>query len=218
MIFGPDIRAIVFDMDGVLWHSSAAHAAAYRTVLGEAGLDMPDYATIAGRRTDDVMRELLTARSRTAAEPGAVAALTAAKQACARRLLREEPPVDRDCEAVVSEIARGRIVALASSASAATVSLFLDASGTRHLFQATVSGDEVGIGKPDPAIYAEALHRVGCAPAEAAVVEDAPSGVAAALAAGVARVIGVEGTVPREALLKAGACRVVPALRGLVGA
>ena len=62
MILGADIGSVVFDMDGVLWHSSAIHALAYKTILESAGLTMPDYAQIAGRRTNDVMLELLTAQ------------------------------------------------------------------------------------------------------------------------------------------------------------
>jgi mannitol-1-/sugar-/sorbitol-6-/2-deoxyglucose-6-phosphatase len=217
MIFGPHITSIVFDMDGVLWHSSEIHAAAYRAVLAEAGLAMPDYATIAGRRTDEVMRDLLAVQRPGSLDADAVAALTAAKRTKARQLLRRQQPVDPDCTVVVETLARSRTLALASSASGATVALFLEVSQTRALFAAVVSGDDVAAAKPDPAIYVETLRRLQCEPGLAVVVEDSPSGVAAAVAAGVSYVIGIEGVVAREELLAAGARYVVRALKELVG-
>jgi len=218
MIFEPDIRAVVFDMDGVLWHSSAIHAAAYRGVLEGAGLVMPRYEAIAGRRTDEVMREILAVQRPARKDPDArtIALLTDAKQIRARELLRDKPPVAPECEAVIRELARSKSLALASSASADTVKLFLEVSGTGSLFRVVVSGHDVVAAKPDPAIYAEVLRRLGCQPAAAAVVEDAPYGIQAALAAGVRVVIGVEGTVSREELLRAGAQRVVRTLRDLI--
>lgn len=218
MIFGPEIKAVVFDMDGVLWHSSAIHAAAYKAVLEQAGLTMPDYAQIAGRRTDEVMRELLIAQRRADAGAAAVAALTAQKQALAREMLREKPPLAPDCAAVLAQLARTKALALASSASAGTIELFLAASGTRALFDAVISGGEVAAAKPHPAVYLKALERLGRGPGEAAVVEDAPSGIQAARAAGIECVIAVEGTASRAALVQAGAQRVVRDLRELVAA
>jgi beta-phosphoglucomutase len=216
MIFGPDIDAVVFDMDGVLWHSGAIHAAAYRAALEAEGLAMPDYATIAGRRTDEVMRDLLAQQRPGQATADAVATLTAAKQSRARALLRERPPVDPACAEVVAALARSKAVALASSASAGTVDVFLDASSTRGLFGAVVTGEDIVAAKPDPAIYLEALRRLRCTPGRAAVVEDAPTGVRAALGAGVAAIVGVAGTVPVGELAAAGARPVIRSLMELI--
>ena len=138
------------------------------------------------------------------------------KQRLARRLLREAPPVDVSCTAVLEQLSRSKRLALASSASAATIDLFLEVSKTRHLFEAVISADELPAAKPDPAIYAASLQRLGSAPAETAVVEDAPSGVRAALAAHIALVVGVEGTVSRESLLEAGALKVIHCLDDLL--
>lgn len=62
-----------------------------------------------------------------------------------------------------------------------------------------VSGDMVVRGKPDPEPYRRGAELLGFAPAECVVVEDAPSGVGAGVAAG-CRVLGVLGTHPAEKL------------------
>ena len=61
---------------------------------------------------------------------------------------------------------------------------------------------DVQRGKPDPAIFLLAAKRLGVEPAYCAVVEDAPAGIAAAKAAGMAA-IAVTGTAPREQLAAA---------------
>lgn len=55
-------------------------------------------------------------------------------------------------------------------------------------FAATVSGDEVGHGKPHPEPYLRAAAEIGCAPSECVVIEDSATGAASGLAAG-ARVV-----------------------------
>lgn len=62
-----------------------------------------------------------------------------------------------------------------------------------------ISGDMVEHGKPDPEPYRRGAELLGFAPAECVVVEDAPSGVGAGVAAG-CRVLGVLGTHPAEKL------------------
>ena len=62
-----------------------------------------------------------------------------------------------------------------------------------------ISGDMVERGKPDPEPYRRGAELLGYTPGECVVVEDAPSGVGAGLAAG-CRVLGVLGTHPAEQL------------------
>jgi sugar-phosphatase len=62
-----------------------------------------------------------------------------------------------------------------------------------------ITGDMVQRGKPDPEPYRRGAELLGLAPADCIVVEDAPSGVGAGLAAG-SRVLGVLNTHPAEDL------------------
>jgi HAD superfamily hydrolase (TIGR01509 family) len=212
-----ELKAIIFDLDGVLWRSGEIHAAAYRKTLTQAGLEMPDYGSIAGRRTDEVIRELwLAQRSQVGNDSEAITQLTQEKQYLARRMLRSNPPLAPGCVDVIRALARVKQLALVSSASAETVELFLSCSGTGDYFDAIIYGDQVTIAKPHPAIYQLALQKIGRSGGETAVVEDAPSGVRAARDAGIATVIAIEGTVPRERLIEAGAHCVITNLHELV--
>ena len=60
-------------------------------------------------------------------------------------------------------------------------------------FEAVVTGDEVENRKPDPEAFTEVLDRLGVTPADAVVVEDSAEGVDAAVAAGLACVVVVNG-------------------------
>jgi len=64
-------------------------------------------------------------------------------------------------------------------------------------FRTLVTGDEVRRGKPDPEPYLLAASRLGVPPAECLAIEDSPSGIASAEAAG-CRVIAVPNQVPVE--------------------
>ncbi len=212
-----EFKAIIFDLDGVLWRSGDIHAAAYRKILTQVGLEMPDYASIAGRRTDEVIRELLLAqKSQIGNDPKVITQLTQEKQSLAREMLRSNPPLAPGCLDVIRALAGVKQLALVSSASAKTIELFLSCSRTGDYFDAIIYGDQVPIAKPHPAIYQLALQKIGRSGSESAVVEDAPSGVRAARDSGIASVIAIEGTVPRERLIEAGAHRVITNLHELI--
>ena len=76
-----------------------------------------------------------------------------------------------------------------------------------------ISGDMVERGKPDPEPYRRGAELLGVRPEECVVVEDAPSGVGAGVAAG-CRVLGVLGTHSAEELREAD--WVASSLEGLV--
>jgi HAD superfamily hydrolase (TIGR01509 family) len=67
-----------------------------------------------------------------------------------------------------------------------------------HRFEFTLAGDEVSRTKPDPEPYLTAAEALGVPPARCVVFEDAPSGIAAAEAAG-CLAIGIPGHAPLEA-------------------
>ena len=112
--------------------------------------------------------------------------------------------------------ARGWPQAVGSSAPLGNLDLLLDATGTRHYFRAVVSGDDVARGKPEPEVFLTAAERLGVPPGACLVLEDAPAGVQAAKAAGMA-CWAVESHHTADALRAAGADAVYPSWVGVLG-
>jgi sugar-phosphatase len=187
-----EVGAVLFDCDGVLVDSAASVERAWRRWAYEHGLDGDAIVAVAhGRRTEDTLRELGFTGDLAAeverlegAEIADAAGVSGFPEAAA--LLPTLPP---ETWAVVTSGTR----ALATSR--------LAAAGL-PLPAVLVTADDVAAGKPDPEGYLEAARRLGRPPADCLVLEDAPAGVQAALAAGM-RVVGLPTTHPAEELAAA---------------
>lgn len=99
-------------------------------------------------------------------------------------------------------------LAVATAAERANVEWTLQQAGLREFFSAIVTDQDVGNGKPAPDIYLKAMKQLGVDASRCAVLEDAPSGVRAAKAAGL-RVIGILTTHSRRVLEQAGADKII---------
>jgi len=206
-------RGVIFDVDGVLVDSYAAHLRSWQTALRERGLDLPeaDFQRTFGRTSREILRELFGDRVRDEDVP----ALDERKESLYRDdLARRFPAMDGAAELLGALVGAGFRLAAGSSAPPANVELTLDRLGQSRAFSAVVTGSDVTRGKPDPQVFLIAAQRLGLAPASCVVVEDAPPGVRAARAAGMASV-GLVGTADADALRAAGADVVVGSLREL---
>lgn len=211
----PPIRAVIFDLDGVLIRSADCHRAAFQQVFQQLGVDDFEYARYAGWRTPEVFEDVLRLRGRIA-EPESVASAAREKSRLARQLIEQTQPIDPHCGEILAKLAARYPLGLASSGSPSSVDAFLKLSGSRSLFRSILTGGDVSRAKPDPEIYARSAHQIGVDPAECLVVEDAVAGIEAARAAG-AQTVGVEGTCSRDQLERAGAGMVFSHLGELLG-
>ena len=96
-------------------------------------------------------------------------------------------------ELLAQLLTAGFRLAVGSSAPPENVDLTLAEMNIRHLFGAVVNGQDVTRGKPDPQVFLLAARRLDVPPRRCVVVEDAPVGIAAAKAAGMA-VVGFAST------------------------
>ncbi|MEW6272954.1 MAG: HAD family phosphatase [Thermodesulfobacteriota bacterium] len=206
-------RAVIFDVDGVLVDSYAAHYASWRDALRENGLELSedDFARTFGRTSREVIRELF----RGEVDDAQVREIDARKEALYRDVVaRDFPAMDGAVELVDALHAAGFLLAVGSSAPPPNVELTLERLGRRAAFAVAVTGRDVTRGKPDPQVFEIAAERLGIEPARCAVIEDAALGIAAASAAGMTPVALV-GTAREEQLREAGAALVVRSLREL---
>ena len=105
-------------------------------------------------------------------------------------------------------------LALATSATKPRVLHTLEELGLAHYFETVVTGDDVAVGKPDPAIYRLAAARMNEYPGDLLAVEDAVSGVKAARSAGL-RCMGLAHNGRADSLRRAGANPVIEDFRAL---
>lgn len=192
------LRAVVFDWDGVVVDSSALHERSWEILADKLGLPLPadHFKRGFGKKNNVIIPDLGWAT-----EPADVEALAREKEEIYRSLVREKgiDPLPGVRELLTALRERGIPCAIASSTERANLDLPLDRMGLREFFQVIVSGEEVVHGKPDPAVFLLAAQRLGIAPPDCVVIEDALVGIEAAKRAGM-RVLAVATTNPLSAL------------------
>jgi beta-phosphoglucomutase len=175
---------VLWDLDGTIVDSAELHYLAWREALRALGHEhtREEFARGFGKRNDLVVRDLLG----DALPADAACLLIEDKETRYRRLVRERglKPLPGVAEWLERLRGGGFRQALASSAPPANIEVSLEALGLGRYLDAVVSAEEVGHGKPDPAIFLEAARRLGVPPARCVVVEDAPAGLEGARRAG----------------------------------
>jgi len=239
------IRACLFDLDGVLTQTATVHAAAWKEIFDAllkheaAQSDTPyiefdavaDYdAYVDGKSRTDGTRSFLQSRSidlplgnvADRADAATINGLSNAKNAILVRRIRRDgvhayPGSVRYLQAARSAGLRTAVVS--SSTNCAEV---LAAAGIADLFETRIDGVTVTTsklaGKPAPDTYLAAAAELRVPPQEAAVFEDALSGVQAGRAGGFGFVVGVDRVGQAVALRAAGADIVVSDLAQLLDA
>jgi beta-phosphoglucomutase len=179
---------VLWDLDGTLIDSSELHYEAWTAVMRELGrpLDRAAFAQSFGSRNDRILRELLQV-------PGSdaeILALSERKEELYRARVRARgAPLLPGAATWLERLKQaGWRQALATSAPWANIEATLEPLGLRGFFDAVVSADDVGRGKPDPLVFLTAAERLGVPPARCVVVEDAPAGLLGARRAGMASI------------------------------
>ncbi len=185
------VGGVLWDLDGTLIDSAGHHWIAWRdTLLSEGRSVTPgDFASSFGKRNDEILYELF---GRGIEKPW-IERVSEAKEQAYRRLLREQGLFL--LPGALTWFARlrqgGWLQALASSAPRPNIdAVFESLAALGRYLDLVVSADEVGRGKPDPAVFLEAARRLSLPPDRCIVVEDAPAGIEGARRAGM-RSIGV---------------------------
>jgi len=176
------LKAVIFDLDGVVADSHPIHEAAWKTMLAEEGLD-PAKINVdflyAGHPRREILRHYLGELTEADAERLRIRKDELYQHAAEK--LAPKPGIPR----VLDELeAEGIVFALATSGARGRTLETLAKFGMADRFAAVVTGEEVSSAKPAPDIFLLAAARVEVPPEESLVVEDSVAGVQAALAAG----------------------------------
>lgn len=207
--------AAVFDMDGLLLETEHAWTVAEVELFARYGkqFGLDEKRALLGNAGDPLARIL----ERMLEQPGRGRELADEMLALVIDVVRRDGAVPRPGAIELVAELRGRLaLAVASNSPRVLVDLALAASGLTDSWGATVCGDEVDQLKPAPDIYLEACRRLGAATEETVALEDSPTGVDSARAAGlfVIGIPSVEG-VALEADVVAGSLADEPVRRAL---
>ena len=180
-----DMTAVVFDMDGTLTDTEHIWDVVRRQLAASEGLAWPEDATTAmmGMSTQQ-WSTYLSEVVGLSGTPQEAAERTIDGMQVAYRSGIELLPGAREA---VRRMAGHWPLGLASSSPRVLIDAALEFMGVSDLFVTTLSTEELGgAGKPAPDVYLEVCRRLGVDAASAMAVEDAPNGILAAHAAGMA--------------------------------
>ncbi len=201
-------EAVLFDFDGVIVNSEPLHFLAFQEVLAGEKIDLSEgeyYNELLGFDDKGAFEHVFKKRNRELDPKTFLRVMTVKSQAMMslihRRTYRALPGV----EEFVRGLWRHVPLAICSGALREEIEVMLEGVALRDCFGVIVAAEDVTIGKPDPQGYLMALemvsHRAGrtMKPRDVLVVEDAPSVIERARAAGF-RTLGVAGSYTESRL------------------
>jgi len=201
------LRGAIFDFDGVIVDSHPVHKRAWRRFLESVGRTTSEedlQFVLDGRKREDILRHFLgDLDSDLMIEYGH------RKEQFFRNEATDVQTIE-GLQSFLQDLADSHVLlGVASSGSGSRVNFLLDRLDLKKHFRLVVTGDQVELGKPDPAIYLRAAQDLQLDPLELIAFEDAHSGVRAAKSAGM-MCVGIAQPDRASSLLDSGADHVVP--------
>jgi HAD superfamily hydrolase (TIGR01509 family) len=179
------IRAVLFDMDGVLIDAKDWHYDALNRALAHFGYTISresHLSTFDGLPTRQKLRMLTKARGLPAGLEGFINAL---KQNYTLEISNQRCKPVFNHQYALSRLKRdGYRMAVCSNSVRQSVEAMMRLSALSPYLDAIVSNEDVAKAKPDPEMYLKAMSELGVEPAECLILEDNDHGIEAALASG----------------------------------
>ena len=218
--FPQRLRAVLFDMDGVLYNSMPSHAKAWHRAMAHFGYDLPEQeAYMHEGRTGASTINIVSRRQRGVEESEErIQEIYRVKSQFFNEYSPAEP-MPGALELLRKLQAQGLKILIVTGSGQASL---LDR--LNHHFpgvfcrELMVTAFDVKHGKPDPEPYLMGLHKGALRAEECVVVENAPLGVRAAKAAGIFTIAVNTGPLPDNALTDEGADLLLPSMQALCDA
>jgi len=179
------MKAVIFDMDGVVINSEPLGLRANTELFKQLGLDVPKsvYATFVGTAPTDNMRKLKQLYT----IPLEYSELIAFRSKIYFDLFNKAEDLQLMpgiLDFIANLKANGIVTILATSSFREKIKRVFDKFQLAACFDDVVSGEDFEFTKPDPAIFIEAVKRTGFDKSECIIIEDSTNGIKAAKAAG----------------------------------
>lgn len=179
------IKAVIFDMDGVLIEAKDWHYEALNKALGLFGMEISRYdhlVTYDGLPTKKKLEMLSTERGLPLELHEFINDM---KQQYTLEIVYAQCKPRFYHEYALSRLNQeGYKLAVASNSIRKTVQIMMEQSALLGYLDFYLSNQDVKLGKPDPEIYTKAIQKMGLSPQECLVVEDNEKGIQAAKASG----------------------------------
>ncbi len=192
---GHPIRAVIFDMDGLMIDSESIYWAVGRRIAGSFGKEVSNetLGRMMGRSPLDSV-QLFVRELRLDVDPET---LLAQREEEVFQLLRQGVTPMPGLREALDQFRPRYKLAIATSARRPIVDVILAGLGIADRFAVLQTSDDVLHGKPGPEIYLKAMQKLGVEPAESVVLEDSSNGALAGKRAG-ATVIAVPSIFTKD--------------------
>ncbi|KAF6560090.1 HAD family phosphatase [Paenibacillus sp. EKM202P] len=185
------VKAVIFDMDGVLVDSEPIYFEVERSSFAHFGAPMTEeeHHTYVGVTLESMWRQVLDRHqlTNTLEEALAYHRKNVMQTITAYEGLMAIDGLERWLDWLQE---KGIPIAVASSSPRSLIDLIMEKTGLGRYFDIRITGEEVSQGKPAPDIFLYAAELLGIAPDHCIVIEDSRNGVHAAKSAGM-RCIGL---------------------------
>ena len=201
------LAAIFYDLDGTIVNTDPIHFQVWQEILRDSELEIDEEfykSRMSGRLNPDIVQELLPQLSLESVQQ-----FSDLKEARFRERAASLSPLPGLLNLITWADARGFKQAAVTNAPRENAAHMLRVLHLQDKFDYVVIAEDIGIPKPDPAPYLHALAYFGLTSAQVLAFEDSPSGIRAAVAAGIPT-IGIASTQVPSVLYELGAILVIP--------
>ena len=200
MLAEKNIKAVIFDMDGVIIDNHDYHHEAWMQFCQKYGVTIEgDVSRYFGRTNTDILTNIFPADLTNKQ----LYEYAGEKEKLYRGLYEGNIETAAGLEKLLTDLQHAGIkLAIATSAPPGNVDFVLGNTNLHMYFDAIVDSSMISNGKPDPEIYLKAAEKLAVEPRHCVVVEDSVAGISSAKAAGM-QVVAITTTNPRQKLAEA---------------
>jgi HAD superfamily hydrolase (TIGR01509 family) len=179
------IKAVIFDLDGVLIDARDWHYQALNRALGLFGLEIPRDDHIVSYDGLPTKKKLEMLSMERGLPPQLHGFINRMKQIYTLELIYLQCKPRFHHQYALSRLAKaGMRMAVCSNSVRETLDLMVSRADLKSFFEFTLSNQDVAKPKPDPEMYLKAIERLGLPATQCLIVEDNQNGIKAAEAAG----------------------------------
>ncbi len=182
----PEIKAFIFDMDGVLIDSENLYKVIEKELFDAVGVEIgyDEHISYQGS-SNPVMWGLIKEKHNIPHNIDELVGITEEKVINYFRSLPSIQPMSGVLDLLLYLKAKGIKLALASSSTIEVIRIILTKTGLDAFFETVADCTEAGAGKPDPAIFLLAQNKLDVPKENCVIIEDSTNGINAAIAAGI---------------------------------